>query len=107
MLYTLTLYVLLGVGLAASVGFLVLHRPRHPFRITEVNASGWVIIIGLIYARSLLLLGIRGGASSPGPWWDAVLSLGLLAATTALLLVRFFSYLRYLRAHPEGPSTAP
>ncbi|MGW3291487.1 hypothetical protein ACWDR3_43350 [Streptomyces sp. NPDC001002] len=102
-MYTLALYVLLGVGLAASVGFLALHRPRHPFRITEVNASGWVIIIGLIYARSLLLLGIRGGSSSAGPWWDVVLSLGLLAATTGLLLVRFFSYLRYLR---EAPHTA-
>ncbi|MFD5711312.1 hypothetical protein ACFWHW_13095 [Streptomyces pharetrae] len=105
MLYTLTLFVLLGVGLAASVGFLVLHRPRHPFRITEVNASGWVVIIGLIYARSLLLLGIRG-ASPPEPWWDVVLSLGLLAGTTALLLVRFVSYLRYLRSHPQGPPTA-
>ncbi|MGR6973198.1 hypothetical protein ACU639_27030 [Streptomyces cynarae] len=105
MLYALTLYVLLGIGLASSAGFLVLHRPRHPFRITEVNSSGWVIIIGLIYARSLLLPGIRGG-SSPAPWWDTVLSLGLLAATTALLLIRFFSYLRYLRRHPEDPPTA-
>ncbi|MDX3067674.1 peptidoglycan-binding protein [Streptomyces sp. ND04-05B] len=58
--YTLTQYVLLGVGLAASVGFLVLHRPRRFFRMVEINASWWVIIIGLIYARSLLLLGVRG-----------------------------------------------
>ncbi|MFF9210495.1 MULTISPECIES: hypothetical protein [unclassified Streptomyces] len=106
MLYALALYVLLGVGLAASVGFLALHRPRHPFRITEVNSSGWVVIIGLIYARSLVLLGIRGHSGSTGPWWDTALSLGLLAATTALLLVRFLSYLRYLRDHPEDPPTA-
>jgi RsiW-degrading membrane proteinase PrsW (M82 family) len=104
-LYTLTLYILLGVGLAASIGFLALHRPRRRFRITEVNSSGWVIIIGLIYARSLLLLGVRG-ASPPEPWWDVVLSLGLLAGTTALLLVRFFSYRRYLRDRPEPPPTA-
>ncbi|WP_030940621.1 MULTISPECIES: hypothetical protein [Streptomyces] len=107
MLYALALYVLLGVGLAASVWFLVLHHPRHPFRITEVNSSGWVIIIGLIYARSLVLLGIRGGGGATGPWWDSVLSLGLLTATTALLLVQFLSYLRYLRDHPEDPPTAP
>ncbi|MES4891411.1 hypothetical protein [Streptomyces sp. NPDC096012] len=106
MLYTLALYALPGVGLAASVGFLVLHHPRHPFRITEVNSSGWVIVVGLIYARSLVLLGIRGGGGIPAPWRDTVLSLGLLAATTALLLVRFFSYLRYLRDHPEDPPTA-
>ncbi|MBL1104956.1 hypothetical protein JK361_10175 [Streptomyces sp. 5-8] len=104
MLYTLALYILLGVGLAASAGFLVLHHPRHPFRITEINSSGWVIIIGLIYARSLVLLGIRG--STPhGPWWDTGLSIGLLAATTAVLLIRFVSYLRYLRDHPEDPPT--
>lgn len=104
-MYAIALYVLLGVGLVASVGLIALHRPRHPFRITEVNSSGWVIIIGLIYARSLLLLGIRS-ASAAGPWWDIALSLGLLTATTALLLVRFLSYLRYLRAHPEDPPTA-
>jgi hypothetical protein len=105
MLYNLALYVLLGVGLAASAGFIALHRPRHPFRLTEVNSSGWVLIIGLIYARSLVLLAIRGD-SSPGPWWDTVLSIGLLTATTALLLVRFLSYVRYLRDHPEDPPTA-
>ncbi|QFQ95561.1 hypothetical protein F9278_04450 [Streptomyces phaeolivaceus] len=111
--YTLTLYVLLGVGLAASVGFLVLHRPRRFFRMVEISASWWVIIIGLIYARSLLLLGIRG-AASPGPWRDIALSLGLLAAIDGLLLVRLFSYLRCScgtthKAHPrtpESPSTA-
>ncbi|MFE0451584.1 hypothetical protein ACFW2D_09885 [Streptomyces sp. NPDC058914] len=104
MLYTLVLYALLVVGLGASIGFLTLHRPRRFFRTVEINASWWVIIVGLWYARSLVLLGIRG--ASPGPWWDVALSLGLLAAIDGLLLVRFFSYLRYLRDHPEDPSTA-
>ncbi|WP_406468059.1 hypothetical protein OH738_10855 [Streptomyces hirsutus] len=103
-MYTLILYVLLSVGLAASVGFLVLHRPRRFFRTVEINASWWVIIVGLWYARSLILLGIRG--ASPGPWWDVVLSLGLLAAIDGLLLVRFFSYVRYLRKHREDRLTA-
>ncbi|MEU6651263.1 hypothetical protein ABZ904_17920 [Streptomyces sp. NPDC046900] len=104
MLYTLVLYVLLGVGLAASAGFLALHRPRRFFRTVEINASWWVIIIGLLYARSLVLLGVRGGR--PGAWWDMAIAIGFLAAIDALLLVRFFSYLRYLRAHPEDPPTA-
>jgi hypothetical protein len=103
-LYTLTLYALLGVGLAASIGFLVLHRPRRFFRTVEINASWWVIIVALWYARSLILVGIRG-ASPSGPWWDVALSLGLLAAIDGLLLVRFFSYLRYRRNHPEAPPT--
>ncbi|MEV5472950.1 hypothetical protein AB0L66_11410 [Streptomyces sp. NPDC052207] len=105
MLYALALYVLLGVGLAASVGFIVLHRPRHPFRLTEVNASWWVIIVGLWYARSLILLGARG-VRPVQSWWDTAVSIGLLIAIDALLLVRFFSYLRYLRAHPEDPPAA-
>ncbi|MEU6449583.1 hypothetical protein [Streptomyces sp. NPDC046979] len=104
MLYSIVLYTLLGVGLAASIGFLALHRPRRFFRTVEVNASWWVIIVGLWYARSLILVGIRG--ASPGPWWDIALSFGLLAAIDGLLLVRFFSYLRYLREHPEDPPTA-
>ncbi|MEV5370533.1 hypothetical protein AB0N12_14450 [Streptomyces albogriseolus] len=57
MLYTLALYALLGVGLAASIGFLVLHRPRRFFRTVEINASWWVIIVALWYARSLSLVG--------------------------------------------------
>ncbi|MFE7029435.1 hypothetical protein ACFU9Y_03930 [Streptomyces sp. NPDC057621] len=105
MIYTFILYALLGLGLAASVGFLALHRPRRFFRVTEINASWWVIIVGLWYARSLILLGIRG-ARLGEPWWDTALSLGLLAAIDALLLVRFFSYLRYLREHPKSPHTA-
>ncbi|MFE6627336.1 hypothetical protein ACFVNB_08830 [Streptomyces rochei] len=104
MLYTIFLFALLGVGLAASIGFLVLHRPRRFFRTVEINASWWVIIVGLWYARSLTLLVIRGAV--PRPWWDIALSLGLLAAIDGLLLVRFFSYLRYRRDHPEAPPTA-
>ncbi|MFJ4696346.1 hypothetical protein [Streptomyces sp. NPDC088766] len=105
-MYSLILYVLLGVGLAASVGFLALYRPRRFFRMVEINASWWGIIIGLLYARSLVLLAIRG--ARPGDtWWDMVIGIGFLAAIDAFLLVRFFSYLRYLREHPEGPPTAP
>ncbi|MEU1366624.1 hypothetical protein ABZ454_10865 [Streptomyces sp. NPDC005803] len=105
MLYLATLYALLGTGLAASVGFVVLHRPRHFFRVTEINASWWVIIVGLGYARSCVLLGIRGDLPSH-EWWDVALSLGLLSAIDALLLVRFFSYLLYRRQHPEKPPAA-
>ncbi|MET9510747.1 hypothetical protein ABZX62_20195 [Streptomyces flavidovirens] len=107
MLYTMVLYALLVTGLAASVGFLVLHRPRRMFRAVEINSSWWVLILGLLYARSLTLLVMRG--SSPADSWvDGLVSIGLLAAIDALLLVRFFSYLAYLRAHPEpAKTTAP
>ncbi|MFD9618512.1 hypothetical protein ACFWB2_14750 [Streptomyces virginiae] len=105
MLFDIALYVLLGTGLAASVGFLILHRPRRFFRTVEINASWWVIIIGLLYARSVVLLGIRG-ARPPETWWDTAIGLGFLGAIDALLLVRFFSYVAYRRRHPEAKHPA-
>jgi hypothetical protein len=43
-----------------------------------------------------VLLGVRG--AHPGPWWDVLLSLGSLVLIDAVLLIRFFSYLAYLRS---------
>ncbi|MFJ8508645.1 hypothetical protein [Streptomyces avermitilis] len=106
--YTLTLYVLLAGGLVPALGFVALHRPNHRFRLTEINASGLVYALGFAYAanltRSMVLLGVRG--AHPGPWWDVLLSLGSLAIIDAVLLVRLFTYVAYLRAHPEDPPTA-
>ncbi|GAA5078511.1 hypothetical protein [Streptomyces similanensis] len=104
-MYALTLYVLLVTGLLFALGFLSLHRPRYFFRLTEVNASYWVIVVALWYVRSLTLLVIRG-AHPTDLWWDILLSLGLLAAIDVLLIVRFCSYLAFLRNHPKGPPTA-
>ncbi|MGW3305870.1 hypothetical protein ACWDG9_04695 [Streptomyces sp. NPDC001073] len=108
MLYTLGLYILLAGGLVPALGFAILHRPNHPFRLTEINASGLVYALAFAYTanltRSMVLLGVRG--AHPGPWWDVLLSLGSLAVIDAVLLVRLFTYLRYLREHPKDPPTA-
>ncbi|WP_405459681.1 hypothetical protein OG786_20885 [Streptomyces sp. NBC_00101] len=101
MLYTATLYVLLVTALAASVSFFALHRPRRFFRAVEINASWWVLVVALWSVRSLVLISIRG--ASAGPWWDVLISLGLLGAIDALLLVRLVTYIGYLRNHPERP----
>ncbi|MET8185741.1 hypothetical protein ABZV15_08075 [Streptomyces sp. NPDC005246] len=103
MLYSLTLYVLLVGGLVPALGFMVLHRPNDRFRLAEINASGLIYAIGFAYAaslvRALVLLGIRG--ASPGPWWDTVLSFGLLVAIDVVLFIRFVTYIAYLQKHPE------
>lgn len=52
----------------------------------------------------MVLLGVRG--AHPGPWWDVLLSLGSMAIIDAVLLVRFFSYVAYLRRTPKDPPTA-
>ncbi|MFE9865856.1 hypothetical protein ACFYPZ_24480 [Streptomyces sp. NPDC005506] len=108
MLYTATLYALLLAGLVPALGFAILHRPNHRFRLTEINASGLVYALAFAYTasltRAIVLLGVRG--AHPGPWWDVLLSLGSLAPIDGLLLVRFFTYLRYLREHPKDPPTA-
>lgn len=95
-MYTTVLYIGIILGLICAAGFLVLHRPRHFYRLTEVNASYWVIAVALLYARSLVLLILRG-SRPPDNLIDAVISLGLLAAIDALLAIRFVTYLKYVR----------
>jgi hypothetical protein len=102
MFYAIYLYVGLIVGLVFAIGFLSVHRPRYFYRLTEVNASYWVIVIALLYIRSLVLLFLRG-VRPPEAWVDVVISLGLLTAIDALLVIRFFSYLSYLKKTPKGP----
>ncbi|MFJ5018594.1 hypothetical protein [Streptomyces griseoluteus] len=87
MAYTVTLLI---TGLLFALGFLSVHRPHYFSRLTEVNASYWIIAVALWYVRSLALLAIRG-VHPREVWWDTVFSLGLLATIDALLVLRFFS----------------
>ncbi|WP_448319218.1 hypothetical protein [Streptomyces sp. CO7] len=101
MLYELVLFTLLFTGLACAGTFLVLHRPRRFFRVVEINSSWWVLLVALVYLRSLILLVVHGADPGGRAWWDLAVSVGFLAAVDALLLVRLVSYARYLRANPQ------
>lgn len=97
---TEALWALLCFGLACSLGFLVLHRPKNWLRPEAFNASGWVVISALWYVRSIILLVVRGGPRPYTSWVDALVSLGMLAAVDVLLALRLLSWWRYTRHHP-------
>lgn len=83
---------LLIVGALAGAGFLASHRPRRWRRLAAIDASGWVLLVTLWYARSIVLVIIRWrDLPAPGPW-DATFALATLAAFDVLLIVRLLSF---------------
>ncbi|WP_435279364.1 hypothetical protein [Streptomyces sp. 1222.5] len=95
------LWGLLSFGLACSLSFLALHRPRHWMRPEAFNASGWIVISALWYIRSIILLIVRGGPRPYTSWVDATVAIGMLAVVDALLALRLLSWWRYTRRHPD------
>jgi hypothetical protein len=85
-------------GLVPAVLFLVLHRPARPFRMQAVNASGWVWIIAFLYARSVLVLVLRGHAPATEGAVDTLVVYGAGVGIDVLLWYRLVSFLRYRRA---------
>lgn len=89
-------WVLLLTGLITSGTFLVLHRPRLWFRPAALNASGWVIIIFLLYGRSSWLW-LKNGSEQihhlrPG---EVFFSLVFATAIDVLLIIRVYTFLRF------------
>ena len=100
MLISLAFWAMLLVGLLASGAFLVLHRPQDWKRVTALNASGWVIVILLLYLRACIstyLAGwpieFRGGAE------QIIWSFGMGIAIDVLLVLRVRSFLKFKNAH--------
>lgn len=91
------LYGLYGVGLLLAVSFLSRYLSRAWYSAASLNATGWIWIVVITFARALVLLALRGGRQPAGVL-DAVISLGALAAVDVLLLVRLISFLRYRRS---------
>jgi hypothetical protein len=84
-----------ALGLGLSGAFLLLHSPRHWMRLEAINSSGWVVLVALLYARSITLLLIRGG---PAPYQgaaDTAVSLGVGFLVDALLVLRLLSWFRF------------
>lgn len=89
--------VLYGLGFLVAGSFLVGYRPRQWATAAAWNATGWILITLVTFARSLLLITLHGGVRAPQGWADAWISVGSLVAVDALLLVRVVSFLRYRR----------
>jgi ABC-type Fe3+ transport system permease subunit len=91
----LVLYPLLVGGLVLALSFFTLHRPRFWFRREAINAVGLIWIVTALYARALILTVIRGGPKPFENIWDALFSLGMLAAIDAYLAFRLITFVRY------------
>ena len=96
---TAALVVLYAVGTLAALGFLAVYRPREWRRVEALNAAGWILVVPVVFARSLVLIGLHGGARPPDGLADAVVSLGSLALVDALVVLRTVSFWRYRRRH--------
>lgn len=95
-IYPLLLWITLLPGLVASGVFLYLHRPKRWFDPAAINATGWVIVIGLLYLRSCISLVIS--SRNAIPWRgvpNALNSIGFGLAVDFLLIYRIVSFLQY------------
>ena len=90
-------WIVVLVGVAAASAFLVLHRPRNWFRPAALNATGWILIIWLLYIRSGAIVLMRGGSVQFTSAVDAAFSLGFGAFIDALLIFRVYTFLKYQR----------
>lgn len=90
--YQVTVLTLLSVGLVAALVFLSQHRPRQWRRLAAWDASGWVLLVALIFVRQIALLVLRWPGPASVGVWDAVFGLGMLVLIDVLLLLRVVSY---------------
>ena len=88
---------LYGLGFLVAASFLIGYRPRQWATAAAWNATGWILITLVTFARGLLLIALHGGVRAPQGWGDALVSVGSLAAVDALLLVRLVSFARFRR----------
>ena len=96
--YQGAIVLLLVIGLITAVAFIGQHRPRQWRRVAAWDASGWVVLVALLYLRNLILVLTRWPGTSPHGWADAAFAVGTLLVLDALLLVRVVNYRTFREA---------
>lgn len=91
-LYQGSILTLLVIGLITAVAFVGQHRPRQWRRVAAWDASGWVVLVALLYLRSTVLVVTRWPGSGPTGWLDGVFAIVTLVVIDTLLLIRVISY---------------
>jgi hypothetical protein len=92
-------WLVLLAGLATSALFLFLHRPRNWFRPAALNATGWVLVIFLLYLRSVIMMVINDYDPKVVTFHDTWIQLVMCLAIDALLIFRVWTFLKYQRTH--------
>jgi hypothetical protein len=87
---------LVALGLAAGLGFLLTHRPRQWRSIASLDATGWVLIATLLFARSAIQLGITfpGGHHSFASAIAGIVSCLVVDVLLVLRLVAFRNFVK-------------
>jgi hypothetical protein len=95
--YRLLLWLSILPGTIASGSFIAMHRPSKWLDSTAINASGWLIIVFLFYARSLVTLITQRTVvwrGMPNAMW----AIGVILVIDYLLVLRLVSFMKYRRA---------
>jgi len=95
-------WAMLLTGLFTSGAFLTLHRPHNWFRARAVNATGWVIMIFILFLRAVGILVLK---QTWVPQFESNFELGFSLVlgyfVDFLLIVRLKSFLAF-RKDPQG-----
>jgi hypothetical protein len=91
-MYQASILLLLIIGFVLGAAFISQHRPRQWRRLAAWDASGFVIVATLIYARNIVLVVSRWPGSPPHGVGDAAFAIGSLVLIDALFLLRVVSY---------------
>lgn len=95
-MYGALLIALQAAGLASSLWFLAIHRPRHWRRLQALDAMGFPLIIAMVFARGLILTILSWPV--PGrPAGNMAFSLVMLALVDAWMLVKLANFRRFIR----------
>jgi hypothetical protein len=95
--YRLLLWLSILPGTLASGSFIAMHRPSKWLDSTAINASGWLIIVFLFYARSLVTLITQKTVVWRG-MPNALWAIGIVLVIDYLLILRLLSFMKYRRA---------
>jgi hypothetical protein len=103
LLYTLIMSIL---GLIGAAWFLTVHRPADYWSYKNLNASSYVVVIGLLNLRTVLAICLSPTINRGGWWewtndwytWSAVILYALIVALIYQRLGYFLWYRRHYHA---------
>lgn len=94
------LFILMAlVGTILSGAFLVIHRPSSWKSLISLDASGWIILLFLLYIRtiSLTVISLMEGNYALPSFWRSIVSFAFGIGFDALLIIRMANWLRFRR----------
>lgn len=96
--YYVAAWAILLLGFTPAVVFLVIHIPSKKTRwtIAHFDASGWVFIIAILYARSIFMLIVHNERILHKAWTtDSLISMVVALSLDAIIWLRLIHFLYY------------